>query len=336
MSNIVLNKTASANNSFAPFLPARAVDGNTTAPYRWVGTLIPGWLCVDLGAFYWINRWVVKFMGVAGWSPSFNVKSYRLQGSLDNNNWFTIDTVANNSANSTDRAVAVTKARWLRVYIDSGLINNAGAASIVEFEAYDAPPTSSNLTNLVLSTGALTPTFDKTILNYTQNVNNDTASVTVTPTSEDNAAQIRVNNISVPNGQTSAAILLNAGANTIIVAVTPVIGDVKNYAVVITKASSPYLSNLVVRSGKTSLAMNPTFARGTLEYTVGPTSFSAVTITPTAEDASATIKVNDVVVQSGQPSATITLNSGSNLVKVDILSATGADSKQYRITITKS
>ena len=69
------------------------------------GTPAPIWLRVDLGAFYWINRWVVKQMGAVGWSPNYNLTDYKLQGSLDNANWFDIDTVTNNSANQTDRAI---------------------------------------------------------------------------------------------------------------------------------------------------------------------------------------------------------------------------------------
>ncbi|HEX3047118.1 MAG TPA: discoidin domain-containing protein, partial [Bacillota bacterium] len=139
MPNIALNKPATASNSVFPYQPAKAVDGVPSALNRWVGssplppsgTPAPVWLSVDLGAFYWINRWVVRQMGAAGWSPNYNLTDYKLQGSLDNANWYDIDTVTNNSANQTDRATAPSKARWARIYVTKGLRCNTNFASIV-------------------------------------------------------------------------------------------------------------------------------------------------------------------------------------------------------------
>lgn len=227
MANIALNKTADASNYVYPYQPAKAVDGVSTQLARWVGsspipasgTPSPVWLRVDLGAFYWINRWVIKQMGSVGWLASYNLTDYKLQGSLDNVNWFDIDSVVDNSANSTDRACTATKVRWARIYVTKGLRCNTNFASIVDLELY-APP---YLSNLVFRAGrsqlTLSPAFTDNILNYSTN-SNGVSSITVTPTAEDSSSVIKVNGEVVVSGQTSGAITLVAGSNIVTVEVS--------------------------------------------------------------------------------------------------------------------
>ena len=85
MANIALNKSATASGSVAPFTPTKAVDGSIDPRNRWLcsvapppgGSVPPSWLRVDLGTNFWVNRWVVKQMGLTGWSPSFNMVDYK-------------------------------------------------------------------------------------------------------------------------------------------------------------------------------------------------------------------------------------------------------------------
>jgi len=82
------------------------------------------------------------------------------------------------------------------------------------------PSNNANLSGLTLSAGVLTPTFQPNVTNYSVNVTNDISSITVTPTTEDNNATIKVNNQDVINGQSSQPINLNIGSNAITITVT--------------------------------------------------------------------------------------------------------------------
>ncbi|MFX7836724.1 cadherin-like beta sandwich domain-containing protein, partial [Acinetobacter baumannii] len=69
------------------------------------------------------------------------------------------------------------------------------------------------------------------------------------------------------------------------------------------------LSNLALSSGTVS----PTFASGTTSYTASvANAVSAITVTPTVTDATATVKVNGTTVASGTASGSIALAVGQN------------------------
>ena len=286
--NIALNKPADASYSVFPYTPAKAVDGVSTPLSRWVGSsplpASPTWLRVDLGAFYWINRWVVKQMGSVGWAANYNLSTYKLQVSVDNANWSDLDTVTNNTANQTDRNTTPTKARWARIYVTGGLKCNSNFASIVDWELYAANPTSAQLTGLTLSAGTLAPPFAGTTYAYTAGVGYDQSSITVTATVQDSHATIKVNGVPATSGQPSAPVNLNVGGNTVTVQVTPVIGDPQNYTITVTRASSPYLTGLVIKIPPyTLVTLTPPFNRNTFNYT-STLSATSVSVTATTED----------------------------------------------------
>lgn len=350
MPNIALNKIADASNSVYPFQPSKAVDGVLSPLNRWVGssplppepaTPAPVWLRVDLGAFYWINRWVVKQMGAIGWpvagtpgGANYNLTDYKLQGSLDNANWFDIDSVTNNSANQTDRTCAPTKVRWARIYVTKGLRCNTNFASIADLELYNADPTSAQLTALTLSSGTITPSFGANAYAYSANVGYDTASVTVTATVQDSRATIKVNGVPAVSGQPSAPVSLSPGAVTpITVEVTPYIGNPQNYVINVTRASSPYLTGFVITSGRTTLTLNPTFSKNTLVYTSAVGNTTSVNVTATTEVNSSTLTINSSPATSGVASA-VAVSSGSNSIMVRVSSGTGTDSKEYQCVLT--
>ncbi|OPY61819.1 MAG: Cadherin-like beta sandwich domain protein [Pelotomaculum sp. PtaU1.Bin065] len=344
--NIARNKFANASSFVYPYAPAKAVDGTLTPLGRWLGTSplppeptppSPVWLIVDLGAFYWVNRWLVKQMGLIGWSPNYNLTDYKLQGSLDNANWFDLDSVTNNSANQTDRAIAPHKTRWVRVYVTKGLRCNTNFASIVDLEIYAADPTNPYLSNLVLSNSlVLNPPFSQTTNTYTSNAGYDLSSITITPTVADSNATIKVNGIACANGQPSAPVNLNAGVNNPIpVEVYPAIGEVNTYTVNVTRASSPYLSAMLIVGIKGG-GLTPTFNKTTYAYTSSVANTKTTAQIQATAEAGGSITVNGVAVQSGQPSQVIDLQVGTNLVTVICNAAIGSDFKKYEITITRA
>ena len=342
MSNIVLNKIPAANSSVFPYQPVKAIDGVATELSRWVGstpysvTPAPNWLKVDLGTYHWLNRWMVKQMGSAGWSANYNLVDYKLQGSLDNANWFDIDAVTNNSAHSTDRTVIPTKVRWARIYVTKGLRCNINFASIVDLELYAAEPTSTKLMELTVSVGTLEPPFTSTTDIYTLNVGYDNTSITMAPTVEDSRATIKVNGEPVASGQTSAPVSLNVGSNPVIIEITPFIGDPQNYTIEVIRTSSPYLTGLAI-DGMRGGGISPPFNRTVISYTSNVLNAkSSINIIPIAEDSSnSTITVNGSVVQSGALSQPINLNVGDNTVTTVVASEIGVDQKTYTIIVTR-
>lgn len=139
--NLALDKPASQSSFVLPYSGQRAVDGSVAAVSRWLCNTLPGWASVDLGAVFSIERWVVRHMGVVpGWpSPDYTMRDFMLQASMDNMNWTDIDSVTNNTQSVTDRIVPPFQARYVRVFVTSGLNVNPQLASIVEFEVYSAP-----------------------------------------------------------------------------------------------------------------------------------------------------------------------------------------------------
>ena len=205
-----------------------------------------------------------------------------------------------------------------------------------------ASPALSNdasLSNLTISAGALTPAFATNTLTYTDAVPNATASITVTPTTSDANATIKVNTVTVASGSASGAIALVVGANPVNVVVTAQDGTtIQTYAITVNRASpaqsnNAALSNLVVSVG----TLTPSFATNTLSYSDAVSNATAsITVTPTAADANATIKVNTVAVASGSPSGPIALVVGSNPVNVVVTAQDGTTVQTYTINVNRA
>ena len=334
MSNLALNKSATAIGSVAPFTAAKAVDGSLTPLNRWLCEAMPCWMAVDLGDTYWIDKWVVKHMGVGGWSsPNYNMKNYKLQGSMNNSTWVDLDTVANNTASTTDRSFTPAQARYVRVYVSTGLNINQGVASIVELEVYESAY-DPYLAGLSISSGTLNPAFGRKTFSYTDLVGSDVTFVTVTPTAEAPNAVIKVKDAVVTSGTPSQQIVLQSGENSVPVVVTngPI---VQKYTITVTQQSNAtYLSNLVLNGPRGALPLTPAFKSDTIDYTAS-VSVASVTVTPTAEQTSSTIKVNNIVVTSGQPSQSISLNQGINTITIQVTPEGGGSPTTYTINVTK-
>lgn len=96
------------------------------------------------------------------------------------------------------------------------------------------------------------------------------------------------------------------------------------------------LSGLVLKSGKTTININPQFSPMNFPYTASATNpTTAVTVMPTALDSSAVITVNGQTVISGQPSQAISLNVGQNTITV-VVTSDGNDRNTYTITVTRA
>lgn len=88
----------------------------------------------DLGETHTISRYVIRFAGANGMDPAYNVHAYRVQVSLDGNNWTTVDTYKENVQNVVDIEISATKARYVRIVIDDAA--GDGYARIADVEIY--------------------------------------------------------------------------------------------------------------------------------------------------------------------------------------------------------
>lgn len=199
-----------------------------------------------------------------------------------------------------------------------------------------------NLSALTTTAGTISPVFSQTTTSYTASVSNSTSTVTVKPTKVDAGAtiQARVNGgayATVISATNSGALALNVGSNVIDVKVTGADGTtLKVYSINVTRVSiNANLSALITSAG----AISPTFSSGTFSYSVNLCSNSAsTTITPTAEDATATIqyKINSgsyISISSGAVSSAIGLNVGTNTISVKVTAQNGTTINTYTIAV---
>ncbi len=94
-----------------------------------------------------------------------------------------------------------------------------------------------DLSALTISAGTL-PTFVAATTSYAVDVDNDVASVTLTPTTNDDGATLTVAGTAVTSATASGAITLNVGANAIAIVVTAQNGTEKTYTVTVTRGAN--------------------------------------------------------------------------------------------------
>ncbi|ANY73033.1 hypothetical protein BBD41_10780 [Paenibacillus ihbetae] len=191
-----------------------------------------------------------------------------------------------------------------------------------------------DLSQLTLSKGTLSPAFEAGTTHYTAAVTNDVYSLTVTPITVDAHATMTVNGHLVKSGTPSEAIQLNVGDNEITVTVTAQDGTTNTYMVKVTRAASNSadLTNVELSKG----TLTPAFASGTTAYAAAVTNdVYKLTITATTLDANSTVTVNGQPVKSGTPSEAIELNVGDNKIVVTVTAQDGITTKTYTIVVTR-
>jgi hypothetical protein len=97
------------------------------------------------------------------------------------------------------------------------------------------------------------------------------------------------------------------------------------------KTDNADLSSLTLSSG--TITFNP----ATVSYNVSVlNSAAALTVTPTASEPTAVIKVNGTEVTGGTASQPISLSVGSNTVTIEVISDNGATTKTYTLTVNRA
>ncbi|WP_379970574.1 cadherin-like beta sandwich domain-containing protein [Ectobacillus sp. sgz5001026] len=189
-----------------------------------------------------------------------------------------------------------------------------------------------NLTDIGITSGTLSPAFDKDTTSYTASVGNDVSSVQVTPVVADSTATVTVNGDAVASGAASKPINLNVGTNTITVEVTAQDGTKKAYTLTIERATSSnaFLSSFTTTAG--DIAFNKD--RTSYEVTVG-NDVTTTKVTPVVADATASVTVNGVAVASGEASGAINLEVGTNTITT-VVTAQDGTTKTYTITVERA
>ena len=213
-------------------------------------------------------------------------------------------------------------------------VNAAGRGSYSSTSASVTPKSSdSTLSNLVSSASTLSPGFTSGNQTYTLVVTNSTSSITLTPTTTDAGATVKIGGISVTSGTASGSISLNVGTTVISVVVTAENGTTRTYSVTVSRPSNDAtLTSLVASTG----ALNATFDPTVISYTQSvANSVSAMTVTAVVHETNAAIKVNGVATSSGATSASISLAIGSNTLQVEVTAQDGTKIT-YTIVVTRA
>jgi len=189
---------------------------------------------------------------------------------------------------------------------------------------------SAKLSALALSPGSIDPTFASDKDEYAEAFDFEVKSVSVTAEALEHAAHVLINGTPITGAAVPVA--LAVGDNKITVGVTSSDGVVKNYKINVRRRGDARLADLTLSAGSLDQLFQPDLKRYTA--TVGllhPTT----TVTPTAEDPHATVKVDGDVVASGAPSRKRTVDVGSNEIVITVTAADGSTTADYTIDVTR-
>ncbi|WP_395740254.1 cadherin-like beta sandwich domain-containing protein [Prosthecobacter sp.] len=215
-------------------------------------------------------------------------------------------------------------------------VNGTTAAGTVNGSdlTFTALNNNATLSDLGVSGGTLSPTFDPGITSYTVSLPYVTTSVTLTPTLADLNAAVKMNGLTVASGVAGPAFPLNEGSNTATFVVTAADGvTTQTYTLALVRTPGPSLSGLALDSG----SLMPAFNGNTTRYAVNvSTDTASITLTPALADAGSTMTVNGVSVSSGSAAPPVSLVYGNNAIAVVVTSQDGSTSKTYGLNVIRA
>ncbi len=134
--NVALNKTAIASGQCAPTEAAKyAFDGKVNSKWCALGNA-PHWLQADLGDQFALSKFVIRHAQAGGEPQAFNTEAFRIEVSTDGVNWTEAVKVTDNTAAVSEHSIALTNARYVRLWIDKPTQGGDTAARIFEFEVH--------------------------------------------------------------------------------------------------------------------------------------------------------------------------------------------------------
>jgi gliding motility-associated-like protein len=230
--------------------------------------------------------------------------------------------VANNSASSSIPLNLGSNPISVVVTAQDGISTKTYTVDVTRLAA----SSDASLSSLMTSTGTLSPAFVSGTLNYSVSVPNNTNTLSLVPTVNEVNASLKVNNVTLASGSTSAFIPLTVGDNVITVVVTAQDGaTLQTYTITVTRAplvityASSSITGTVdtaiaslaapsVSGTVTSFAISPALPAGinlnsvTGEIT-GATAFAGTSqhiITATNSAGTATATINITIAKAGR------------------------------------
>ncbi|MBX3331478.1 MAG: cadherin-like beta sandwich domain-containing protein [Nitrospira sp.] len=196
----------------------------------------------------------------------------------------------------------------------------------------------------------LAPDFDASILDYTVNVANTVAQVTVAATKSDLNAVMQIGSVTVPAGTAAGSApnipLGGPGTQTVVsISVTAQSGGApKTYTITVNRAASSddTLSALEVTTNNVVQPLAPDFDASILNYTVNVANTVAqVTVAATKSDLNAVMQIGSVTVPAGTASGSapnIPLGGPGTqtVVSIPVTAQSGGAPKTYAITVNRA
>ena len=137
--NLALNQPASASGSTQTYVPANAVDGNTSSYWESTNNAFPQWLQVDLGAAKSFSRIVLDLPPSTSWAT--RTQTLSVLGSTDGSTFTTIVASAGYTFNpSTGNTVTITFPAASYRYVRLNFTANTGwpAGQVSEFQIWNS------------------------------------------------------------------------------------------------------------------------------------------------------------------------------------------------------
>ncbi len=115
--NLALNRPVTASGSTQNYVPANAVDGNTSTYWESTDNAFPQWLQADLGSAVSISRIVMDLPPLSSWGT--RTQTITIQGSTDGTNYTTLagsaDYTFNSPANTVTATFPAASVRYLKL-----------------------------------------------------------------------------------------------------------------------------------------------------------------------------------------------------------------------------
>jgi len=193
------------------------------------------------------------------------------------------------------------------------------------------------LSALSIAHVAISPTFLSHTSSYTAAVSHSTTSITITATTADPGATIKIDGIKTTSGNPSNPVTLNVGSNTVTIAVTSQNGaNTLDYTITVTRKASTddALTSITLKPFE---ALTKVSGPGFANYTASViNSIASISVIPVLSDPTATITVNGTTATSGNASTPVALNVGNNTITTTVTAQDGITKRSYIITVTRA
>src|SRR4051812_13801217 len=202
-------------------------------------------------------------------------------------------------------------------------------------EGAPAPPsTNADLADIAVTPGTLAPAFQAPTTSYSVAVGYLQNAVTVTPTTADTNATMRVNGAATLSAH-GVNVPLSLGANTVTILVRAEDGTTTTTTTVTITRAGPSTNADLSSLDVFGATLSPAFAPGTTAYSANVAySVDVISLTPVVADSNSTVKVDGTDVQWGDP-VPWPLAVGVNLTNVQVTAQNGS-TKTYVVRVTRA